>query len=108
MNWRVTTNSLRPGENAWVSVEIWGNDKTPKHEEIIWDERKTPRIDLSKYRIPANYSIKVIMRYKDLLGNRFGQELQFHVNYMVSYNEDNNPRYHCDIHMGKVEPPVMI
>ena len=108
MNWRVTTNSLRPGENAWVSVEIWGNDKAPKSDELMWDKQHLPMIDYTKFRIPANFSIKAIMRYNDLLGNQFRQELLFHTSYMMSYEDNTEPKYKCDIHLEKVAPPEMI
>lgn len=98
-NTKVTSNSVRQGEEAAISFMVTNHRIPPSKTDFTWDESGFGHCDLVKFPIPASYNTLILLQYNDLLGNMFTQELKFNVTYSMSYDKENGGKYVCDLHL---------
>lgn len=96
-NSRVTTNSIRQGEEAAISFFIYSNCVTPSKDDLSWDENGFVFYDLAKFPAPSPYKMSIRLKFSDLLGNVFYQELKFNVGHGIICDEENGSKCYCDL-----------
>lgn len=101
-NLKVTTNSVRQGEEASISFFIYNNRISPSKEDFTWDENGFGYCNPIKFPIPTSYEIIVRLKFRDLLGNSFAQELKFDARYGMNYDKENGGKYHCDLYLAQI------
>ena len=104
-NTKVTSNSVIQGGESAVSIIITNNRVAPSKEDLIWDEEGFASYNSAKFQIPSSYNFRIILRYNDLLGNMFSQELKFDVHYEMGYDRNNGGHYHCNLHLKEIGVP---
>lgn len=104
-NIKVTSNSVRQGEEAAISFIITNNRIAPSQEDFVWDENGFGYYDHSKFCIPSNYNVTLILQYNDLLGNLFTQQLKFNTNYVMEYDKENGGKYTCSLYLAEKDLP---
>lgn len=104
-NTRVTSNSIRQGEEAAISFIITNNSIAPSKDDFTWIEYGFGIYNEKKFPMPSAYNIIILLRYKDLLGNIFTQELKFNAIYSMSYDKENGGKYSCDLELKEKGVP---
>lgn len=104
-NTKVTSNSVQQGEEAAVSLWITNNRVPPSKDDFVWDENEFGYCDNTKFPMPSNYNVTLVLHYNDLLGNHFSQELKFNASYMMSCNKENGGKYHCGLFLAEKGVP---
>ena len=108
-NTKVTTSSIRPDEEASISVDVFNSRVAPPKEEITWEitdwNTQIPFWDRGKYHDPAAFSISLFITYRDLLSNQFKQQIDLKTSYFSSADPDKGAKYQCDLSLVKVHPP---
>lgn len=104
-NTKVTSNSVRQGEEAAISFMITNNRIAPSKNDLTWDENGFADYNPVKFPIPSNYNVTITLSYNDLLGNTFSQELKFNVMYGMTYNKEHGGKYRCDLHLAEKGAP---
>ena len=111
-NAKVTTSTVRPNEEACLSLDVFNSRSAPKAGDLTWEEEfvngkkfllSFP--DTKKFPFPSNYSFTLNLRYCDLLSNRFVQKLELRASYHQVDEFGKDSRFHCDINLEKVFPP---
>ena len=107
-NTKVTTNSILPNETAELSVDITNSRKAPKKDDFVWDDDSPfATFDVSKFKMPEPFVIKLKLSYNDLMLNQFEQELLFDARYGMSYKKDEDAHYHCELHLKQIGVPTI-
>lgn len=104
-NTMVTSNSIRQGEESAISFIITNNRITPSKDDLTWNEYGFADCNSVKFPIPSSYNIVILLRYNDLLGNIFTQELRFNATYGMAYDKESGGKYHCDLHLTEKGVP---
>lgn len=105
-NTKVTTNSILPSEKAELSIDITNSRQAPKKDDFVWDEESHfSTYDVTKFKIPDKFTIRLIMEYSDLMSNRFSQELSFDASYYMKCEKGKDGKYRCELHLSKIGNP---
>lgn len=104
-NLKVTTNSVRQGEEASMSIFITNNRIAPSKDDFTWDENGFGFVNHIKFPIPSSYDITILLKFNDLLGSTFTQELMFNARYGMKYDKENGGEYYCDLHLAEKGSP---
>lgn len=107
-NTKVTTNSLRTGEDADLSVDILTNYIMPDlgYQTVVdedGNEHTFANIDIKAF--PRNVGISVIIKYDDILGNHFQQRISLKASFCMN---DKGRTFSCDIHVSHIEAPSLV
>lgn len=104
-NAKVTSNSVRQGEEAAVLFILTNNRITPSKDDLTWNENGFADCNPVKFPMPSPYNIVITLCYNDLLGNAFTQTLRFHATYEMSYDRENGGKYCCNLHLTEKGVP---
>ena len=111
-NTKVTTSSIRPNEEASISVDVFNSRVAPPKEEITWETTASntpiPFWDRVKYHDPAAFSIALFITYRDLLSNQFKQQIDLKASYYSSADPDKGAKYQCELSLVEVHPSQRI
>lgn len=100
-NTKVSSNSVRQGEESAISFIITNNRIAPSKDDLVWDESGIADCNTAKFQIPSPYNIVILLQYNDLLGNTFIQQLKFNATYGMQYDRECGGRYHCDLYLAE-------
>ncbi len=104
-NLKVTANSIQQGEEAAVSLWITNNRIPPTKDDIVWEEDGFAHYSDTKFPMPSNYNVTLVLHYNDLLGNRFSQELKFNARYHMQFDKENGGKYGCNLALNEIGVP---
>lgn len=90
----VTTNSVIPGKQSVVEIDVFRNKKATRNNDVHSN---------IQYFYPPKDIVIVTMNYDDLLGNHFSQRLKFEISYYIS--DGTEASYKCDIHLKEKSIP---
>lgn len=106
-NTKVTTNSLRIGEDADLSIDIQTNYLMPDLgcRTVVdpdGNEHKFANIDIKTF--PRSAGFAVILKYDDILGNHFQQKICLE----ASFGMEEDRTFSCDILVSHIGAPSLI
>lgn len=105
-NTQVTTNSIRPNEEAAITISIHNTQKAPSKDEIyLNDEIGLPMCIDKTHTAPSDFKLKLILLYSDILSNHFEQELILDANYYTILDIKRGGQYHCELNMNTIGTP---
>ena len=107
-NTKVTTNSIRPNEEAAITISINNTQKAPSKDQIYRDEQYgIPLCKDKTHTPPSNFALKLILSYSDMLSNHFEQELILKANYFTALDVERGGRYLCEINLTTIGTPTI-
>ena len=103
-NAHVTTTSIRPGEESSISIDVKDSIYKPKPELLSWMKNTEARNSVVPGRItPPLFTLKVLIKYSDLLNNHIEQELEFKARYVACYDEQTQTdSYICELNLEHI------
>lgn len=103
-NAHVTITSIRPGEEASISIAVKDSIYKPKPELLSWMKNTEARSSVFPERItPPSFILKVLIKYSDLLNNHIEQELVFKACYVAHCEKlTQTDSYICELNLEHI------
>lgn len=109
-NSKVSTNSIRPNEQAELSIDITNSKKAPTKDDVMWvtiSDFDIPQYDEAKFKAPESFVLTLTLCYDDLMQNHFVQDLVFEISYYLMPEKEQDSYYHCNANLKSIGVPTI-